>query len=72
VFGCPAVLHDGVGAIDTRCVAIGGDFDLNPVQGWAAHLVQLSFDPLKHISCCCKVDDGWQAWQDRMPAAATQ
>jgi hypothetical protein len=28
---------------------VGRDFDLDPVQGWAADLVQLCFDPLKHL-----------------------
>jgi len=49
VFGCPAVFQEGVGAIDTGCIAMGRDFNLDPVQGRAADLVHLCFEPLKHL-----------------------
>ena len=49
MFGCPAVFQEGVGAIDTGCIAMGGYLNLDPVQGRAADLVQLCFDPLKHL-----------------------
>lgn len=49
VFVRPAVFQEGVGAIDTRCIAMGRYLNLDPVQGWAADLVQLFFNPLKHL-----------------------
>ena len=46
----PAVSHHGMGTIDTGCIAVGCYLNLNPVQGWTANFVQLSFDPFKHVS----------------------
>lgn len=59
VFVCPAVLHDGVGAIDTGRIAVGRYLNLDPVQGRAADLVQLCFEPLKHL----KYFAGHQWWR---------
>ena len=44
------VPHDGMRTINTGSVAVGRYLNLDPVQGRAANLVQLSFDPFKHVS----------------------
>lgn len=46
---CPTMPHHGTGAIDAGAIAVGRYLDLDPVQGRAVDLIELSPDPFEHV-----------------------